>query len=116
MNDQLQMFAPSNGLGLQREMPAIDRNTVILALDCRETSARAAEKALPRSGTKRAKVYEFLRSNYGATDEEIEIALGMSGNTVRPTRISLMKDGWVVDSGLYRKTRGGNDAIVWRAI
>jgi hypothetical protein len=40
--------------------------------------------------------------------------LSISGNTVRPTRGSLVKDGFIVDSGLVRLTKAGNPAIVWR--
>jgi hypothetical protein len=114
MSDQLAMFEVQRGLGMARIVSAVDRNVVILARDCQPTSARAAERALPRSGSKRARVFEYLQSTYGATDEEIEHALELSGNTVRPTRISLVRDGLVVDSGLVRKTVSGNDAIVWR--
>ena len=113
MSDQLAMFEVQRGLGMARIVP-VDRNVLILANNHQVTSARAAEKALPRSGTKRARVYEHLQNTYGATDEEIEHALDMSGNTVRPIRVSLVRDGLVVDSGLVRKTVCGNDAIVWR--
>jgi transcription initiation factor IIE alpha subunit len=59
-------------------------------------------------------VYDFINRVGGATDEEIEEALSISGNTVRPTRGSLVKDGFIVDSGLERLTKAGNPAIVWR--
>jgi hypothetical protein len=39
----------------------------------------------------------------------------MSGNTVRPSRVSLVRDALVMDSGRTRKTISGNDAIVWVA-
>lgn len=117
MSEQLAMFEVQRGLGMARIIP-IERNVVSLANNHQVSSARAAERALPRSGTQRARVYEYLQYCTdmfgGATDEEIQTALDMSGNTVRPRRISLVADGFVIDSGLTRKTVGGNDAIVWR--
>jgi hypothetical protein len=93
----------------------VDRNTVIIAHDARHTSRTAALKALPRTGSWRAKVYDFIQSQgfNGATDQEIESALKLNGNTVRPTRITLLKDGFIFDSGGTRKNINGNDCIVW---
>ena len=90
-------------------------NAVISNLS--KTSVRAAIKAYPRSGTIRLKVYHFLirRGLDGATDQEISITLQISENTVRPTRKTLEIDGFVLDSGLTRKNRNGNDCIIWRA-
>ena len=114
MND-LQLFAPSRGLGAYREDIAIDRNTVIISPSAKPTSASAAINALPKSGSKRRRVYEYLKQTGGATDEEIERALGISGNTVRPTRGSLVKDKFVYATDLERPTLAGNMAIVWKA-
>ena len=114
MND-LQLFAPSRGLGQYREDIAIDRNTVIISPSAKPTSASAALRALPKSGSKRRRVYEYLKRTGGATDEEIERALGISGNTVRPTRGSLVKDKFVYATELERPTISGNMAIVWKA-
>lgn len=114
MND-LQLFAPSHGLGTYRENIAIDRNTVIISPSAKPTSALAALNALPKSGSKRRQVYEYLKQSGGATDEEIEHALGISGNTVRPTRGSLVKDKFVYATDLERPTLAGNMAIVWKA-
>jgi hypothetical protein len=114
MND-LQLFAPTRGLGQYREDIAIDRNTVIISPSAKPTSANAALNALPKSGSKRRRVYEYLKQTGGATDEEIERALGISGNTVRPTRGSLVKDKFVYATDLERPTLAGNMAIVWKA-
>ena len=69
----------------------------------------------PRSGSKRQKIYNAIKLFGGMTDEEIERTLEMSGNTVRPSRVSLVRDALVMDSGRTRKTISGNDAIVWVA-
>ena len=112
---QLEMFTPSIGLGGIVERPALDRNTVAMHHDAQHTSFKAAIKVLPKTGTYRQRVYQYLLAQ-SATDEEIETALGMSGNTVRPTRGSLVKDGYIKDSKQTRLTRAGNDAIVWQAV
>jgi hypothetical protein len=114
MNPQLAMFQQVIGLAGIQEREVIERNVVIVAREPQETSLKAALRALPKTGTKRAHLYDYLASCSGATDEEIERALGISGNTVRPTRVSLVRDGLVEDSGLVRPTLSGNDAIVWR--
>jgi transcription initiation factor IIE alpha subunit len=64
------------------------------------------------------KVYEFILNQglRGVTDQEIEHTLGIDGNTVRPTRISLVKDGYIMDTGTTRKNKHDNDCIVWRAV
>jgi hypothetical protein len=109
------MFAPSVGLGGTFERPAINRDVVIIAREAQQTSVQAAIKVKPKTGKKRQRVHAYLLGR-ASTDEEIEIALNMSGNTVRPTRGTLVKDGYVIDSGLRRLTRAGNEAIVWRCV
>ena len=113
--DQLEMFTQTIGLAGISYRPAIDRNVVIVAVDAQQTSRDAAHKVKPKTGKKRARVHAYLLGR-PATDEEIETALNMAGNTVRPTRGRLVKDGLVIDSGLRRFTRAGNDAIVWRCV
>jgi len=113
--NQLEMFAPSIGLGGTFERPAINRDIVIIARDATHTSRQAALKAKPKTGKNRVRVHNYLMQQ-SATDEEIETALGMSGNTVRPTRGTLVKDGHVKDSGFCRLTRSGNLAIVWECV
>ena len=95
----------------------ITDNKVIIAGNAQRTSIQAALKALPRSGSLRRKVYEYiLRQGFqGATDQEIEKALHIDGNTVRPTRLTLLKDGFIIDTGLTRKNSHGNDCIVYRS-
>jgi hypothetical protein len=113
--NQLEMFAPSIGLGGTFERPAINREIVVIAREAKQTSVDAALKVKPKTGKKRARVHAYLMGR-PATDEEIETALNMSGNTVRPTRGTLVKDGHVIDSGIRRLTRAGNEAIVWRCV
>jgi transcription initiation factor IIE alpha subunit len=88
----------------------IDRNRVRVASNAQRTSILAAEKALPRSGTKRRRVYDYIvnRGLHGATDDEIQDALGIDGNTVRPTRGGLVEDGHIIDTGTTRKNKHHN--------
>jgi transcription initiation factor IIE alpha subunit len=93
-------------------------NQVIIARNAQRTSIAAAQKVLPRTGSLRRKVYEYILNQglRGATDQEIEKALHIEGNTVRPTRISLVKDGFIMDTGSTRKNQHNNDCIVWRSV
>ena len=50
----------------------------------------------------------------GATAQEIEVALQMAGNTVRPRLVGLRERGKIEDSGLRRETQSGRRAVVWR--
>lgn len=81
-----------------------------------DTSKAAAESLDPTqlSGLRR-EVYDFILRNGGATDDEIQLALGLEGHSQTPRRWELMKHGFVVDSGLRRKTSAGRSAVVWVA-
>jgi hypothetical protein len=95
----------------------LDKNTVVIARNAQRTSIAAAQKILPKTGSLRRKVYEYILNQglRGATDQEMEITLNIDGNTIRPTRISLVKDGFIMDTGTTRKNQHGNDCIVWRS-
>lgn len=82
------------------------------------TSIAAKIKVTPRMGSLRHKVYEYILNQglRGATDQEMEAALRIDGNTIRPTRGSLVKDGLIMDTGTTRKNNHGNDCIVWRSV
>lgn len=49
----------------------------------------------------------------GHTDDELEELTGRTHQSVSATRNTLMRKGYVIDSGLRRKTRSGNPAIVY---
>ena len=81
-----------------------------------DTSKAAAARALPKAGTKRAQVLDFIGrygDGSGATDEEIQFCLRMPANTQRPRRVELVKAGLVKDSGKRRTTLGCGQAVVW---
>lgn len=81
------------------------------------TSQSAAEQIAPNAGTLRAQVLEHLQQSgrHGATDEEMQTALGMNPSTQRPRRIELVRSGHASDSGTTRRTNSGRAATVWRA-
>ena len=61
------------------------------------------------------KVLEYLRmrQDYGGTDQEIAVFLGMPENTARPRRIELTNSGLVVSAGFTRLTKSRRPATVW---
>lgn len=85
--------------------------------NARGTSAAAAAAALPKSGTRRRQVYDFIwdQGIHGATDDEIILGLGIGHQSVGPRRLELVEQGHIEDSGERRLTIGGNPAIVWKA-
>jgi hypothetical protein len=96
---------------------AIDANVVRIGRRSQETSVKAAQAVLPRTGTKRWTVFEMIKGNgsFGLCDHEIEELTGWRIPTVTATRNSLLRDYWIYDSGVRRKTPRGNEAIVWIA-
>ena len=80
-----------------------------------DTSCEAAAQMKPTAANLRAAVLRELamRGEQGATDEEVQLALSMPGNTQRPRRRELELSAQVVDSGRKRKTLSGRDAVVW---
>lgn len=81
-----------------------------------DTSRAAADElAEMRKNTLRAAVlaYISLHGPDGATDEEMQLALEMEGNTERPRRRELQLVGLVIDSGRRRLTTNNRQAVVW---
>lgn len=82
----------------------------VMGSDASVEAAKAQDKS---AAPDRAKVLAFL-TFMSATDEEIQRALKMDGNTERPRRRELELSGKIVDSGKRRKTSTGSPAVVWR--
>jgi hypothetical protein len=80
-----------------------------------DTERAGAAAVLPRSGTQRAAVLDYIGDSLdGRTDAEIEVALGMRRASVCGRRHELLEDGWIVDSGRRRvDRRTGLAGIVW---
>ncbi len=79
------------------------------------TSSVAADRIAGHARNLRAAVLAVLRERgeYGATDQEIQVALNLSSDTQVPRRWELVKARMVVASGRKRKTRSGCPATVW---
>lgn len=95
----------------------IDRQHVAIHKNAQETSRIAAEKILPKTGTKRRIIYDMIKDSgmFGLCDHEIEQKTGWLHQSASSVRNGLMKDGWIKDSGLRRTTPSGNPAICWVA-
>lgn len=82
------------------------------------TSREAARQIAAHMPELRHRVWleiEMAGAN-GLTDEEVSERTGLGGNTVRPRRGELERDGFVVDSGRTRATASGRRAVVWITI
>lgn len=83
-----------------------------------DTSTDAADQ-LPdeRRRTLRAAVMAYIAHKRadGATDEELQFALSLEGNTERPRRRELQLGGLITDSGQRRLTASNRNAVVWVA-
>lgn len=81
------------------------------------TSVAAAEEIKPAAATLRQAVLEFLClcGSDGATDEEMQTALGMNPSTQRPRRVELCEQGLAYDSNRKRLTKSGRQAVVWQS-
>jgi hypothetical protein len=66
--------------------------------------------------SQRQRVYDHLAELYpeGATDDEMEVTLGLTHQTLSARRWELCKDGQVVPTSRKRKTRSGGRATVWQ--
>ena len=96
----------------------VNSNSVRVGRNHPDTSHKAAQKALPNSGTKKKIIYDLIVDSgmFGVCDHEIEETLGWTHQTASSSRNALMNDGWVIDSGHRRATKQGNDAIAWIAV
>lgn len=81
------------------------------------TSRIAAKLAKTFAASQQEQVFQFIEQagERGATDQEIETALGIAGNSVRPRRRKLVELGRVKESGNLRLTNSNSPAVVWIA-
>ena len=80
-----------------------------------ETSKQAAAAIAPVTGKLRKQVLRCIKmaGAQGATDQEVQGALSMSGDTQRRCRQELEKMGAIVRRATPRQVLGGRTAIVW---
>lgn len=76
-------------------------------------TSRAVE---PKLNSGLGRVLDALRQDGPMTDDELEVDLGLTHQSVSAARRNGVIRGLIYDTGLKRKTRSGNDAIVWKAV
>lgn len=96
------------------EVAPVVRQVRYVGHDHPATAKAMEDKQLPKSGSLRRQVYDWIARMGGLTDDELEYRTGRSHQSVSAIRNSLMKDALIYDSGEVRPTRYGNDAIVWK--
>lgn len=82
-------------------------------------TSKAAAKGLKPSKVEQDRdliLYVLEGSSNGLTDDAIQEITDLSGDSERPRRISLLRDGLICDSGRKALTRSGKMAVVWRAV
>lgn len=79
------------------------------------TSRIAANLAKTFAASQQEQVFQAIEQAgaNGLTDQEIETALGIAGNSVRPRRRKLVELGRVKESGNLRLTSSNSPAVVW---
>jgi len=77
-------------------------------------SMAAHASIVPTKAAMRARVVEYVRScgEHGATVDEIELALGLSHQTVSARATEAKAGGELVTAGVRRPTRSGRPAAV----
>lgn len=76
------------------------------------TSIAAAEQIGPSLNTLRERVYRCILSCGPITDDGIQAALAMSGNTERPRRRELQQAGRIIPNGT-KPCASGRQAVAW---
>lgn len=95
---------------------AVDENAVVTSIKSQSTSSSAAKNVLPRTGSIRRQIFDLIQNHNGLTDDALERILEGKHQTISASRHSLVKDGWLVDSGRTAKNAQGNDCIIWVAV
>lgn len=95
-------------------MKRIDDQVVYVANYASDTSRKAAERALPKTGTMRRQIYDLIFNNgTGLADFEIEQKLNLKHQTASAARRGLVIDGFLIASGKTKKNESGNDCTIW---
>jgi hypothetical protein len=83
------------------------------------TSKEAAQKALPKVGSDKAKVLSIFQSfRSGLIDEQLEelaVEAGVWSGNASKRRSDLSRDGFLVWTGETRMTRANKKSKVWKA-
>lgn len=105
----------------QMELNPIRATHGAYSADAQPTSRKAAFQAKLLQGSVRKRIVTEIycltavsAELVGLTDDDLERRLKVPHHTLSSARNHLVMHGWLKDSGLTRKTRGGREAIVWR--
>lgn len=81
-----------------------------------KTSRASAAASAPKFSSRMLSLLDLFNSKAwdGITDQEGQALTDLSGDSYRPLRVMLTKNGLIEDSGLTRKTEHGRFATVWR--
>lgn len=90
--------------------PHIPADTLHGAVD---TSLAAAESMVEHVAVLRARILQHIKATGGATDREVELALGLRHQTASARRRELVLAHHVMDSGQRRTNDSGRGAAVW---
>jgi hypothetical protein len=94
-------------------MAKINDNIVYVANYASDTSRKAAEKVLPKSGTMRKAIFDAIANHGGLADFEIEALLNGKHQSISAGRRGLVIDKFIIDSGKTRRNDSGNECTVW---
>lgn len=97
-----------------RSKRGVSDNVVGLTSRPTDTQREAASKAVLKAGTRRKEILDLIVAHEGLTDDDIERLTGWSHQSASASRNSLMRDGFIMDSGQRRRNRQGNLSIVWK--
>jgi predicted ArsR family transcriptional regulator len=78
-----------------------------------DTSRDAAESMRPHVSELEREILEFVRSDGGATCDEVEDCMGIAHQTASARLKGLADKGLIKDSGARRPTRSGRAARVY---
>ena len=82
-----------------------------------DTSKAAAKKVAPTIGTWHKKIYKAIdESDFGMTDEMLEIHFDRKHQFISPRRGELVKAGMIIDSGEKGTNTTGSKAILWVSV
>lgn len=95
------------------DLPLFMRHAPHSGSETSRDAAHAIRREMPRL---EALVLSALSGCSGMTAQGLEVATGLSGNTVRPRLVALREAGLVEDSGQRERTASGRKAVVWRAV
>lgn len=112
------------GYGLERELIEAVQDLEALGLELPGDARSSARHPLTsdqaalwmrgaRAKSAAARIVRLIHRGGPMTVDEMQVNLGMKHQTCSPRVTELRNSGWLVDSGVKRKTSSGEQAISW---